>query len=175
MSTDTNWTWGFLQPSHSFIYPAHSFIFPVFSIIYSTSSFFPPTWKFNHQTIFQPRHKGQRDFIQEDFWRHKRNAEKYRKSEISRSLYWEIGAKVLLSAALAAPPNRGLSLVAAAAGGAAALDVNILISEDRNFIENCELLKKSLEEIKSTFKKLEKESAEARVEITPLDITHLRV
>lgn len=83
----------------------------------------------------------------------------------------EIGAKVLMSAALAAPPNRGLSLVAASADdGAAALDVNILISEDRNFIENCELLKKSLEEIKSTFKKLEKESAEARVEITPTDM-----
>lgn len=81
-----------------------------------------------------------------------------------------IGAKVLMSAALAAPPNQGLSLVATADGGATALDVNILISEDRNFIENVELLKKSLEEIKSTFKKLEKESAEARVEITPTDM-----
>lgn len=105
--------------------------------------------------------------IFEDIKEMQRNTESLKSAGICPE---EIGAKVLMSAALAAPPNQGLSLVATADGGATALDVNILISEDRNFIENVELLKKSLEEIKSTFKKLEKESAEARVEITPTDM-----
>lgn len=153
-------TASYFQYSASFILQAASFLQHGNSIIKQFSSQDTKAREILSKRIF------------EDIKEMQRNTESLKSAGVCTG---EIGAKVLLSAALAAPPNRGLSLVAAAAGGAAALDVNILISEDRNFIENCELLKKSLEEIKSTFKKLEKESAEARVEITPLDITHLRV
>lgn len=153
-------TASYFQYSASFILQAASFLQHGNSIIKQFSSQDTKAREILSKRIF------------EDIKEMQRNTESLKSAGVCTG---EIGAKVLLSAALAAPPNRGLSLVAAAAGGAAALDVNILISEDRNFIENCELLKKNLEEIKSTFKKLEKESAEARVEITPLDITHLRV
>lgn len=153
-------TASYFQYSASFILQAASFLQHGNSIIKQFSSQDTKAREILSKRIF------------EDIKEMQRNTESLKSAGVCTG---EIGAKVLLSAALAAPPTRGLSLVAAAAGGAAALDVNILISEDRNFIENCELLKKNLEEIKSTFKKLEKESAEARVEITPLDITHLHV